>query len=242
MPPEICRRVLIRRRKNNIARVPLLSPYNKAIFAKTLRLQQTAHMFVDVATIIPRSAAPTPDPSSTRNALVSCSLLLRHHHVVQLQASAGPESDTGTRRAARHPRYKGLASLPPHLGEGCLSADPHQLTRCGPRFSRAVSSLASVKSCPHSRPVQRPSQLNRACFRWQTMRSIARRAVGGCPTLIIASYLSRRIYSKDIQCVQCNSLYIFCFPSHLQVQRLQAQRLHERVNLRYVTILPRTSQ
>ncbi|KAI4294652.1 hypothetical protein K525DRAFT_290434 [Schizophyllum commune Loenen D] len=70
MPPEICRRVLIRRRKNNIARVPLLSPYNKAIFAKTLRLQQTAHMFVDVATIIPRSAAPTPDPSSTRNALV----------------------------------------------------------------------------------------------------------------------------------------------------------------------------
>ncbi|KAL1753242.1 hypothetical protein FB107DRAFT_292520 [Schizophyllum commune] len=77
MPPEICRRVLIRRRKNNIARVPLLSPYNKAIFAKTLRLQQTAHMFVDVATIIPRSAAPTAAASSTRPAsfspAVSCS-------------------------------------------------------------------------------------------------------------------------------------------------------------------------
>ena len=77
--------------------------------------------------------------------LLSCSLLLRHPYIVQLQASAGPESDTGTRRAARHPRYKGLASLPPHLGEGCLSADPHQLTRPGPRLRRAISSLASVR-------------------------------------------------------------------------------------------------
>ncbi|KAL1673259.1 hypothetical protein EV122DRAFT_294305 [Schizophyllum commune] len=66
MPPEICRRVLIRRRKNNIARVPLLSPYNKAIFAKTLRLQQTAHMFVDVATIIPLSCSGTTMSSSFR--------------------------------------------------------------------------------------------------------------------------------------------------------------------------------